>query len=86
MQTLKTVSKSTGQKPDDDLRNWMLDNARSEAKADALVGFSSHLDKLAMHAADNYLSSVEIIELLRQESENFDNQSRAHKAEAQHYG
>lgn len=76
----KTVGQEMRNKADNESRNWMLNNARNEAKADAAVGFSSHLDRLATHAAVNHLSSTEIIELLRQESEKFDNQARAQKS------
>ncbi|CAI2535758.1 Protein of uncharacterised function (DUF2732) [Serratia liquefaciens] len=75
----KTVGQEMRNKADAESRNFMLNNARNEAKADAAVSFSSHLDRLATHAAVNQLSSVEIIELLRQESEKFDHEGRASK-------
>ncbi|MBN3238328.1 MULTISPECIES: DUF2732 family protein [Pectobacterium] len=58
----------------------MLSRARAEAKADAHTSFSSRLDRLATHAAINELSSVEIIELLRQESEAFNHSGSDIKA------
>lgn len=79
MHMYKTVGQDMRNKADAVSRNLMLNNARNEAKADAAVSFSSHLDRLATHAAVNHLSSIEIIELLRQESEKFDHEGRAHK-------
>ncbi|WP_154715547.1 DUF2732 family protein [Pectobacterium fontis] len=58
----------------------MLLRARAEAKADAYTLFSSRLDRLATHAAINELSNVEIIELLRQESEVFNHSGTNIKA------
>lgn len=79
MHMYKTVGQEMRNKADADSRNFMLNNVRAEAKADAAVSFSSHLDHLATHAAANHLSSVEIIELLCQESVKFDHEGRAHK-------
>ncbi|CAI1501270.1 Protein of uncharacterised function (DUF2732) [Serratia quinivorans] len=62
----------------------MLNNARVEARADAAVSFSSYLDRIATHAAVNHLSGVEIIELLRLESEKFDHEGRAHMQGVNH--
>ena len=84
MHMYKTVGQDMRNKADADSRNFMLNNARVEAKADAAVSFSSHLDRLATHAAVNHLSSVEIIELLRQESDKFDHEGRAHKQGVNH--
>ncbi|KFK93350.1 MULTISPECIES: DUF2732 family protein [unclassified Serratia (in: enterobacteria)] len=84
MHMYKTVGQAMRNKADNDSRNWMLNNARSEAKADAAVSFSAHLDKLATHAAVNQLSSVEIIELLRQESEKYNNAGREQKTVLHH--
>ncbi|MGQ5780096.1 DUF2732 family protein [Serratia sp. IR-2025] len=78
----KTIGQDMRNRVVDAARNQMLTNARNEAKADAAVSFSSHLDRLATHAAVNHMSGVEIIELLRQESEKFDHQARAAKMEA----
>lgn len=79
MHMYKTVGQDMRNKADAESRNFMLNHARNEAKADAAVSFSSHLDRIATHATVNHLSSVEIIELLRQESEKFDHEGRAHK-------
>lgn len=84
MHMYKTVGQEMRNKANADSRNFMLNNARVEAKTDAAVSFSSHLDRLATHAAVNHLSSVEIIELLRQESEKFDHEARAHKQGGNH--
>lgn len=48
--------------------NILLSQARVEAKADAAVKYSSHIDGLIRHITNNELSSVEIVELLHQES------------------
>lgn len=79
MHMYKTVGQAMRNKADNESRDRMLKNARNEAKADAAVSFSSHLDRMATHAAVNDLSSVEIIELLRVESEKFDHEARAQK-------
>lgn len=49
----------------------MLQQARTEAQADAATRFSSHLDGLIRHIAGAELSRVEIVELLSQESIKF---------------
>jgi hypothetical protein len=69
----KTVGQEIRHKAESEGIQLMLSQARTEAKADAHTSFSSRLDKLATHAAINELSSVEIIELLRQESDAFNN-------------
>ncbi|ATM78700.1 DUF2732 family protein [Serratia fonticola] len=51
-----------------------LNLARREAHADAAVKFSGHLDRLATDVATKELSAVEIVELLRQDAENWKNQ------------
>ncbi|WP_029987652.1 MULTISPECIES: DUF2732 family protein [unclassified Serratia (in: enterobacteria)] len=79
MHMYKTVGQEMRNKADNESREWMLKNARNEARADAATSFSSHLDRMATHAAVNGLSSVEIIELLRIESEKFDHEARAQK-------
>lgn len=48
-----------------------FEQARIQALADAAVLFSSHLDRLTTHADMAQLSGLEIISLLRQESEKF---------------
>ncbi|WP_423805538.1 DUF2732 family protein [Pectobacterium polaris] len=69
----KTVGQAMHRKAESEGIQLMLSQARTEAKADAHTSFSSRLDKLATHAAINELSSVEIIELLRQEADTFYN-------------
>lgn len=49
--------------------NTLLIQARVEAKADAAVKYSSHIDGLIRHFTSHELSSVEIVELLHQESQ-----------------
>jgi uncharacterized protein len=73
----KTVGQAMQNKASNESREWMLNAARNEAKADAATSFSSHLDRMATYATVNHLSSVEIIELLRVESEKFDHEARA---------
>lgn len=80
MHMYKTVGQAMRNKADNESRDWMLRNARNEARADAAVSFSSHLDRMATYASVHHLSGVEIIELLRVESEKFDHQARAQKA------
>ncbi|WP_420493069.1 DUF2732 family protein [Serratia fonticola] len=76
----KTVGQAMRNKADNESREWMLKNARNEAKADAAVSFSSHLDRMATYASVHHLSGVEIIELLRDESEKFNHEALAQKA------
>ncbi|MGP9438181.1 DUF2732 family protein [Ewingella sp. AOP8-B2-18] len=47
----------------------LIKGARAEAMADAAVKYSGHLDRLATHVANEGLSASEIVELMRQESE-----------------
>lgn len=49
--------------------NSLFIHARAEAQADAAVMFSSHIDGLIRHITSHELSSVEIVELLHQESQ-----------------
>ncbi len=58
-------------KPDLASLQSAFEQARRQALADAAVLFSSHLDRLAAHADMAQLSGLEIIDLLRQESEKF---------------
>ncbi|MEL5232837.1 DUF2732 family protein [Serratia ureilytica] len=51
-----------------------LDLARREAQADAAVKFSSHLDRMATAMANQDLSAVEIVDLLRQDAEKWKNE------------
>ncbi|HFZ8370567.1 TPA: DUF2732 family protein [Salmonella enterica subsp. enterica serovar Rough:-:-] len=46
----------------------ILKKAVDEGKAAAAVLFSSRLDKLATHAANEGLSATEIVELIREEA------------------
>ncbi|HIE0939004.1 TPA: DUF2732 family protein [Serratia marcescens] len=52
----------------------VLDLARREAHADAAVKFSGHLDRMATAMANQELSAVEIVELLRQDAEKWKNE------------
>lgn len=80
MHMYKTVGQEMRNKADNESREWMLKNARNEARADAAVSFSSHLDRMATYASVHHLSGVEIIELLRVESEKFNHEALAQKA------
>ncbi|KFD17291.1 hypothetical protein GRAQ_00560 [Rahnella aquatilis CIP 78.65 = ATCC 33071] len=57
----------------------MLNQARNQAKADAAITFSSHLDSLISHAIQEQLDRVEILELLGQESIRFHNEGLENK-------
>ncbi|MGH1593335.1 DUF2732 family protein [Yersinia proxima] len=70
----KTVGQEISNRAAADSRQNALDLARREAKADAAVSSSSHLDRLATHVANEGFSSAEIVELLRQEAEKFNQQ------------
>lgn len=52
----------------------VFDQARREAQADAAVKFSGHLDRMATSMANQDLSAVEIVELLRQDAEKWKNE------------
>lgn len=56
---------------DSDRLASMLKNARAESMADAAVKYSGRLDRLASHIVNEGFSAAEIVELLRQESEQF---------------
>lgn len=56
-----------------DTFSLLLQQARTEAQADASTRFSSHLDGLIRHITNRELNKVEIVELLRQESVKFHN-------------
>ncbi|UZX55811.1 DUF2732 domain-containing protein [Yersinia ruckeri] len=71
MHMYKTVGQEMSHRAVAESRQNALDIARKEAKADAAVSFSSHLDRLATYVVNEGLSSVEIAELLRQEAEKF---------------
>ncbi|MFV8868976.1 DUF2732 family protein [Serratia fonticola] len=77
MHMYKTVGQAMQNKASNESREWMLNAARNEAKVDAATSFSSHLDRMATYATVNHLSSVEIIELLRVESEKFNHEALA---------
>lgn len=49
----------------------LIKGARAEAMADAAVKYSGRLDRLASHIVNEGFSAAEIVELLRQESEQF---------------
>jgi len=49
----------------------ILKNARAESMVDAAVKYSGRLDRLASHIVNEGFSVAEIVELLRQESEQF---------------
>ncbi|MFJ5449518.1 DUF2732 family protein [Pectobacterium carotovorum] len=76
----KTIGQEMRSRARSEITQSMLSRARAEAKADEHTSFSSRLDRLATHAAINELSSVEIIELLRQESEAFNHSGSDIKA------
>jgi len=69
-----TVGQEMRNKADSEATNWMLNQARNQAKADAAITFSSHLDSLISHAIQEQLNRVEILELLGQESIRFHNE------------
>lgn len=71
----KTVGQETRQRAESENIQLMLNETRNQAKADAHCAFSSRLDRLATEASIKELSSVEIIELLRQESVAFNHSS-----------
>ena len=74
-----TVGQEMRNKADSEATNWMLNQARNQAKADAAITFSSHLDSLISHAIQEQLNRVEILELLGQESIRFHNEGLANK-------
>ncbi|CUW23403.1 Uncharacterised protein [Serratia grimesii] len=55
----------------------VFDQARREAQKDAAVKFSGHLDRMATVMANQELSAVEIVELLRQDAEKWKNEGLA---------
>lgn len=56
----------------------LIKGARAEAMADAAVKYSGHLDRLATHVTNEGLSASEIVELMRQESEQLGRSGRGH--------
>lgn len=71
----KTVGQEIHHQAENESIQLMLNQERSQEKADAHCAFSSRLDKLATEASINELSSTEIIELLREESIAFNHSS-----------
>ena len=69
MHMYKTVGQEIRDNAVHDSRLFALDQARKEGKQDALVLVSVHLDRFATHVANEGLSAIEIVELLRQEAE-----------------
>lgn len=53
------------------LLNDAINKALADAKVDSCVRFSAHLDGLIRHITKEELSSIEIVELLHQESLRF---------------
>ncbi|MBU9841154.1 DUF2732 domain-containing protein [Rahnella aceris] len=74
-----TVGQEMRNQADSEATNWMLNQARNQAKADAAITFSSHLDSLISHAIQQQLDRVEILELLGQESIRFHNEGLENK-------
>ncbi|MBU9853028.1 DUF2732 domain-containing protein [Rahnella aceris] len=74
-----TVGQEMRNKADSEATNWMLNQARNQAKADAAITFSSHLDSLISHAIQEQLDRVQILELLGQESIRFHNEGLENK-------
>ena len=68
---LRGFDQSSPAYQDSDRMASMLKDARAETMADAAVKYSSRLDRLAAHIANEGFSAAEIVELLRQESEQF---------------
>ncbi|WP_440863379.1 DUF2732 family protein [Symbiopectobacterium purcellii] len=54
----------------------LLTEARLEEKKDQHLAFSIRLAALSIHAQQKEYSAVEVIELLRKESERFENSAR----------
>lgn len=57
----------------DDAVLLMLNKARNEQRKDDALLASVRLEKMAIHAQQNGLSAVEIIELIRQDAASFEN-------------
>ncbi|WP_129991222.1 DUF2732 family protein [Rahnella sp. CFA14(1/10)] len=74
-----TVGQEMRNKADSEATNWMLNQAQNQAKADAAITFSSHLDSLISHAIQEQLDRVQILELLGQESIRFHNEGLENK-------
>lgn len=76
---LRGFDQSSPAYPDSDRMASMLKDARAETMADAAVKYSGRLDRLAAHIANEGFSAAEIVELLRQESEQFAREGEAGK-------
>lgn len=68
---LRDFEQSSPAYQDSDRLASMLKNAREESMVDAAVKYSGRLDRLASHIVNEGFSAAEIVELLRQESEQF---------------
>ncbi|MFS7361442.1 DUF2732 family protein [Rahnella inusitata] len=68
---LRGLDQSSPVYQDSDRLASLLKNAREESMVDAAVKYSGRLDRLASHIANEGFSAAEIVELLRQESEQF---------------
>lgn len=76
---LRGFDQSSPAYQDSDRMASMLKDARAETMADAAVKYSSRLDRLAAYIANEGFGAAEIVELLRQESEQFARQGEAVK-------
>ena len=63
-------------KADDEALNAMLNKAKTEQRSDDALSVSIRLAALAIHARQQELSAVEIIELLDKEAGRFENQAQ----------
>jgi len=68
---LRGYDQSSPVSQDSDRLASLLKNAREESMVDAAVKYSGRLDRLATHIVNEGFSAAEIVELLRQESEQF---------------
>lgn len=68
---LRGFDQSSPAYQDSDRLASLLKNAREESMVDAAVKYSCRLDRLASHIVNEGFSAAEIVELLRQESEQF---------------
>lgn len=63
-------------KADDEALSAMLNKAKTEQRSDDALSVSIRLSALAIHARQQELSAVEIIELLDKEAGRFENQAQ----------
>lgn len=61
---------------DEDSLSAMLNKAKTEQRSDDALSVSIRLAALAIHARQQEMSAVEIIELLDKEAERFENQAQ----------